>query len=168
MKKLLFLIILFAVQGYSQKVLQIYNYTSYTVLIGDIVTSAPGSTTEFYPDFGPIGPISLAPGASYILENSGSLTRFPFQSLGSTPYIANWYRRTSPTNVLLMTSAAAWVLGNPQVFDRLSFRILNPSSSLGTVGIANPNISGPGWSATYTAIVNPSVPTDIRYRIVIM
>lgn len=165
MKKLLLIIILFGLQGYGQKTLEIYNFTAYTVVIADITTYAPGTTTEFSADFGPIGPIALAPGASYTLQNTLSLTRFPFLSPSSSPTIDNWYRRTSPTNVTLMTSPAAWVLGNNQVFNRLSFRILDPNGSFGTVGVASPAISGPGWDAIYDMSMSP--PSAITYTVVI-
>lgn len=166
MKKLLFLTLLFSLQGYSQKTLEIYNLTVHTVHITGIVTNASGAYPEFSASFGAPGMITLTPGASYTLQNTSSTTRFPFESPSSVPYIPSWYRNTSPTAVTLMPSPAAWVLGNPQVFDTLRFRVVDSSGngSFGTVSTTSPAATGPGWDALYDM---SSIPPAITYTVVI-
>lgn len=169
MKKLLLLIILFGLQGYGQKTFVVYNYTAYPVFITDITTSASGAYPEFSANFTSLDPIALNPGDSYMLQNNGHPYRFPFVSLiPNNTYFDTWFRRTSPTTATLVSNTAAWVLGSPQVFDRLSFYIYYPIDVSGTVGIASPNLSGPGWSATYTMLVDSINPNLITYMVVFM
>ena len=82
-------------QGYSQKTFEIYNFSSQTITLIDVVTRAGTSYPEFHSK--PYGPITIAPGDSYILENTSQVFRFPFNSPASVPYITTWERLNSPT-----------------------------------------------------------------------
>lgn len=166
MKKILLLLFaLFGIYGYSQKTLEIYNFTPYTVVIVDMSTNASGAYPEFRPNLSIINFIPLAPGASYTLTNTASLTRFPFESSTSVPYIPSWIRMTSPTASTGLTSPVAWVLGNPQVFNWVAFRVLDPlGGSAGTVGVANPSLISTNWVAFYDQFTSGTATT---YTVVI-
>jgi hypothetical protein len=166
MKKLLLILFaLFGIYGYSQKTLEIYNFTPYTVVIVDMSTNASGTYPEFRPNLSIVNFIPLAPGANYTLTNTASLTRFPFESPTSVPYIPNWIRMTSATASTGLTSPVAWVLGNPQVFNWVAFRVLDPpGGSAGTVGVANPLITSTNWVAIYDQFTSGTVTT---YTVVI-
>lgn len=166
MKKILLLLFaLFGIYGYSQKTLEIYNFTPYTVVIVDMSTNASGAYPEFRPNLSIVNFIPLAPGANYTLTNTASLTRFPFESPTSVPYIPSWIRMTSATASTGLTSPVAWVLGNPQVFNWVAFRVLDPlGGSAGTVGVANPLITSANWVAIYDQFPNGTATT---YTVVI-
>lgn len=169
MKKLLLIIVvLFGLQGYGQKTFEVYNFTLHSVVIHELVTSASGAYPMFSANFGTIGPINIPPGGSYTLVNTASPTRFPFQSPSSIPNIPSWTRWTSSTTSTSMISSAAWVLGNPQVFERMTFRVIHNTGVVtgGTISTASPTATGPVWDAVYDMSVNPSNPNEINYTIV--
>lgn len=143
MKRFFLIIVLFSLQMYSQKKLEIYNFTSQTVTITDIFTNASGA----YPGFHCKGTmIAVPPGGSYILENTSSLTRFPFDSPASSPYIPSWQRQTGTTIEVTMPSSVAWTQGDPQSFDRMTFNV----GSFGySISAANSPLAGPGFTAEY-------------------
>jgi hypothetical protein len=155
MKKLLTLIILFAINGYGQKSLEIYNTTTLPVRINDIVTNVSGSYPEYHskPAW---GLITVAPvTGSYILTNSLDLYRFPFHSPTSSPYLSNWDRINSATSTTTgIPSTTAWTFGAPQVFDSLLFTIGGNDYK---VSVSNPLITGPGgsWTALYDYYDDP-------------
>lgn len=161
MKKILLIaIVLFGLQVFGQKKLEIYNLNStLSFQIYNIFTNASGSNPEFQSK---ITVITIAPGGSYILENTSNIYRFPFLSPSTTPVI-NWMRDGVP-----LTNAAAWVLGNAQVFDKMVF---GTSGSYNVIGPASPSVGGSSggtaWTADYETIVNPSNLNDITYLVVI-
>lgn len=144
MKNLLFILILFGLQGYGQKTLEIYNFSTQSVRIYDIVTSASGSYPEFHSY--PSGLIIVPPSGSYTLVNTSSVNLFPLYSPSSSQYIHAWYRLDSPTSSTTMSSPAAYLLSSNQFFDKMVFAIDTGNYIIGT---ANPSISGSGWNALY-------------------
>jgi hypothetical protein len=165
MKNLLYITILFfSLQSFAQKTFEVYNYTSQTVKIADIVTKSPSST---YPEFHskPFGLISIPPGGSYTLVNTANPYRFPFHSPTSSPYITNWERLNSPSSSTPMGSMAAWTLGSSQVFERMHFYVGNDYTSISTP--SGSSASGPGWTAFYDEFIDPVNPNIILYTIVI-
>lgn len=162
MKKLLFLIVLFSLQGYGQKTFEVYNYTSFTFELYNIITDASGN----YPEFHSKGTtVSVPPGGTYTLVNPANVLRFPFHSPSSVPYIGSWIRMNPPSNGVIMTSIAAWTLGNPQVFSRMDFG--SPGAGGGVISTTTPVVNGPSWIAIYDMYVNPTNPNIINYTIVI-
>lgn len=162
MKKLLLIaIVFFGLQGYAQKTFEVYNFTSMAVQIGDIVTNASGTYPEFHSK---ATPFTIPAGGSYTLTNTGSTTRFPFQSPTSSPYIPTWERLNSPTSSVVMASPAAWVLGSPQVFDRMIFGIGGFGYNINTTNTASFPVTGPGFTAEYSVF---SSGTTIVYTIII-
>lgn len=158
MKKFFLIIVLFSLQMYSQKKLEIYNFTNQTVTITDIFTNASGT----YPEFHCKGTmIVVPPTGSYILENTLSLTRFPFDSPASSPYIASWQRQTGTTIEVSMPSSVAWTQGGPQSFYRMTFNVGNFGYS---ISAANSPFAGPGFTAEYTMFTSGTV---VIYTVVI-
>lgn len=163
MKKLLLVVIFFGLQSYAQKTFEVYNYTSLNFEIYDIVTNASGNYPEFRSK--PFGTITIAPGGSYKLVNTGSVSRFPFHSPSSTPYISTWLRVNPPNPAVLIASNPAWSLGNPQVFSSMTFG--EPNVSYEVISTTTPIINGGTWTAIYDMYVNPTNPNIINYTIVI-
>lgn len=159
MKKILLIaIVLFGLQVFGQKKLEIYNLSSIDFEIYNIFTNASGSNPEFQSK---LTVIPILAGNSYILENTSNIYRFPFLSPLSTPTIS-WMR-----DGIALSNTAAWVLGNAQVFDKMIFG----TNNYNVIGPASPSASGSwagtGWTADYETIVNPSNPNDITYLVVI-
>lgn len=163
MKKILFLIILFGLQGYGQKTLEIYNFCPYTLAVLYINTSASGAYPQFKSNFPPTI-IMIAPGDSYILQNTADPDRFPFDSPLSSPYVNSWLKTNPPSPPANVTSNAAWLQGDDQTFDSLQYRLLDPATSNGIIGEPTPMASGPGWNAIYEMSANP--PNQITYTVV--
>ncbi|RWX03649.1 hypothetical protein [Flavobacterium cerinum] len=158
MKRFFLIIVLFSLQVYSQKKLEIYNLTNQTVTITDIFTNASGT----YPEFHCKGTMIAVPASgSYILENTSSLTRFPFDSPATSPYIASWQRQTSATMEVFVPSTVAWTLGSPQSFYRMTFNVGNFGYS---ISAANSPFAGPGFTAEYSMFTNGTV---VIYTVVI-
>lgn len=158
--------ILFGLFAHAQKTFVVYNLTSTTIDLYDIVANQSGS----YPQFQSKGTtISIAPGGSYTLQNLASTTRFPFLSPTSSPPINNWVRTIPPTSVV--PSLTAWIPAYNQVFSSLSFG--ETGFSLGIITPTSGTISYVGvppatsWTADYYMIVNPANPNDITYMVVI-
>lgn len=169
MKKIVLWTALFAVvaTGYSQKVFNFYNFSSFPVEIGGVVTKPEsGGTYPFFDSsvFGLI-PVS-AGGGSYTLENTSHMTRFPFHSPASLPYITSWYRMTAPFTSITMPSNAAWVIGSDQEFHYVKFQVGTSGSlgggNLGELGGSSQGeiIFGNGWTAIYS-------PSGLEYNCVI-
>lgn len=175
-----FLCLMLSVGAFSQKTLDIYNYSSRTVTLSMVVTK-PASGT--YPWCASVTPstIDILPGGQYTMENTANIYRFPFHSPSTSPYITNWRRVTAPaspgapapwTNIV---STTAWALGNSQFFDYISFSMDNYTAGGGNIGepsfwvTANPLTNNTyHWQADYVAdyitstlIFNTIVFTDI-------
>jgi hypothetical protein len=160
MKKILLIaIVLFGLQVFGQKKLEIYNLTTLSFDIYNIFTNASGSNPEFQSK---LTIINIPPSGSYILENSSNIYRFPFLSPSTTPVIS-WMR-----DGIALSNTAAWVLGNAQVFDKMIF---STTGNYNVIGVASPSASGSSggtaWTADYQMIVNPANPNDITYLVVI-
>ncbi len=146
--------------GYSQKVFYFYNFSSYNVEIGGVVTmpdpATIGGTYPFY-DSSVSSLITVPAGTGvYTLENTTNIYRFPFHSPASSPYITDWYRMTAPFTSTIVPSNAAWVLGADQVFHYVKFQV-GTSGSQGGGNLGEPGggsqgdyIQGNGWTAIYT------------------
>lgn len=157
MKKILLIaMILFSLQNFAQKRLEIYNYTGQTVKLADIITKPNTSVT--YPEYHskPNGLITIAPGGVYILENTTApvnTLRFPF--LSTANYLPKWERANSSSSTVIQTSNVAWPLGNAQVFTRMLFYVGSSYNLLPTVPISttsysmSPSVAGSGWQADY-------------------
>lgn len=163
MKKLLYLIILFSIQSYSQKVFKVHNLTNFTFEIDDITTDASG----VYPQFRSKGTtVSIPPGSTYVLVNPANLTRFPFESPSSSPYIASWTRINPPNASNVFASNVAWLFGGPQVFKNMTFGVVGAGHDI--ISVVSPTVNGNGWTAIYDVIVDPNNPGNITYMITIM
>lgn len=160
-KLLLIVIVLLGLNGYGQKIFEVYNFSAQTVTITDIFTNTTGASGA-YPEFHAPGiTITLLPGTSYVLQNTANLTRFPFHSPASLPYITTWERFISSTISTYMPSANAWTLGSPQVFYRMTFN----AGGLGySIGPTNPTITTSTFTAVYDMFTSGAV---ITYTIVI-
>ncbi|MFT3794159.1 hypothetical protein [Flavobacterium sp.] len=171
MKKLFSLLaLLLAIGGYAQKTVEIYNFSSKTVSLSMVVTKPASGTYPWCASVAP-SPIYIAPGDSYILENTANAYRFPFHSPGSPTYITNWRRVTAPASPGApapwsnMLSTAVWPLGNGQYFDYISFYMNNGMAGSGNIGepsfwvTANPLINTANqWQVDYSGdFVSPSL-----------
>lgn len=170
MKKIFSIIILFSLQVYSQKTFEVYNFTTQTVRLLDIVTNVSGVYPEFHSK---ANPVTIPAGGSYTLTNAADLARFPFHSPSSSPYIPTWERLdpyippASPVSTT-MTSNNAWLIGSNQVFDRMVFSVGNSFNSINTTNTSSSPVTGPGYTAEYSVFIAPPPFTDIIYTIVIM
>ena len=163
MKKLLLLALLISgLQTFAQKTFEVYNFTGQTVQMADIATYTGAGYPEFHSK--PSGLISIPPGGSYTLVNTGHLYRFPFLSPSSSPTIPTWERMTSALPGTNMSSAAAWPLGASQVFKELFFYV---GAAYQNISVASPTVplQPGGWQADYVAD-NPA-PNVWFYTIVI-
>lgn len=157
MKKIIIIAILFfSLQNFGQKRFEVYNFTGQTVKLADIITKPNTSAT--YPEYHskPNGLITIAPGGSYILENTTApvnTLRFPF--LSTANFLPNWERLNSATNSVIQASNVAWPFGNAQVFTRMLFYVGSSYNLLPSVPISStsysisPAVSGSGWQADY-------------------
>ncbi len=160
--------------GYSQKAFYFYNFSSYNVEIGGVVTmpdpATIGGTYPFY-DSSVSSLITVPAGTGvYTLENNTNIYRFPFNSPASSPYIADWYRITGPFTLAIVPSNAAWVLGADQVFHYVKFQVgttgIYGGGNLGEFGGGSQGdyIQGNGWIAIYSTFQSG---TYIEYTCVI-
>lgn len=170
MKKLFSIIILFSLHVYPQKTFEVYNFTTQTVRLLDIVTNVSGVYPEFHSK---ANPVTIPPGGSYTLSNAADLTRFPFHSPSSSPYIPTWERLdpyippAAPVSTI-MRSNNAWLMGSNQVFDRMGFSVGNSGNLINTTNTSTSPVTGPGYTAEYSVFIAPPLFTDIIYTIVIM
>ena len=179
MKKLLLILFLsIGIFGFSQKTLEIYNYSSKVINLG-IITTKPA--TGIYPWFGSTQPssITINPGGSYVLQNNSNIYRFPFNSPTSSPFITTWRRSVQSTggngSFTSVSSNTAWTLGNGQFFNYLQFNVNNGLQGGGNIGESgffvpsNPLVNNTyNWQADYvldnirsTLIFNTVVFSDL-------
>ncbi|MGY0391123.1 hypothetical protein ACW5R3_01020 [Bizionia sp. KMM 8389] len=144
MKKLFLLPILFLFFNalLAQKTVYVYNFSSHPIEMGAFATlpnnaieagnpENPGCQLQ-YPSLYASPNIILPAGATYVLENNNSNTRFPFYSPNSVPEITQWSVNTSSTNTINLNSNNSWLAyGNGQQFHYLKFEFENPSDSGG-------------------------------------
>lgn len=160
MKKIIFIAtLLISLQNYAQKRLEIYNYTGQTVKLADIITKP--NTAAIYPEYHskPNGLLTIAPGGSYILENTTApinTVRFPF--LSTANFLPNWERLNSASASVIQPSNVAWSLGNAQVFTRMLFYVgssynLLPTVPTGATSVS-PAVTGSGWQADYDCYIS--------------
>jgi len=160
MKKIFFLAIgLIALQGFAQKTVYYFNYSSYTLSIGDIRTIreippvAPSTSPTYdYPLFlnssaqrgGSF--ITVNPGDSYVLENTANPNKFPFVSIGNTPQLNTWKRESTATSSTNVSSTVAFTTATSQVFHYTKFVLTGSGGSVGGGTLANPKpgLSGAG------------------------
>ena len=170
MKKITFFLVLFlSLQGFSQKTFEVYNFSGQTINLGDIITRAISGTSFVLPEYHskPFGNITIAPGGSYVLENTSYPLRFPFNSPASVPYISIWERNNTNGTTSMLASNSAWALGNSQVFFNLKF--FDGANILREVGETNPTPApfSTGITAEYSYYQDP-VNTNIKiYTVVI-
>ena len=113
MKKLILIISMLVVSfGFSQKRLTILNYSSLDQKVYRIQTKATGGAP--YPFCYHNGSaVGLVPGASCLLENLGSATKFPFNSTIPANYINpinRWYRQVNAATLQNLTNNIIWNL----------------------------------------------------------
>jgi hypothetical protein len=152
MKKI-FLIALFVcgMQIQAQKTFKLINLTASSVVIEDLQTS--NTISGAYPRFAtkPYGFITVAPFGSYTLVNTGSATKFPFNSPSSSPVITTWERTSAPGSSTLVTSFGAWYVGDTQVFYKIKVTQGGSSKNIGiaSAGLQPSPITSNGWSVSY-------------------
>ena len=150
----------FATTLFAQKTIYIFNYSSYNIEIGNFQSKDIGSTE--YPQYRSLysGSFIIAPMVIYKLENP-SMTRFPFQSVNSNPYIDYWSRFINSTSTgsgpIASSNLDFDVLANPQIFYFLKFQVRDPLNNNtlggGNLGLSPYDsfiISGNGWRGDYT------------------
>lgn len=144
----IFLSVIFSLQLFAQKKLIVYNLSSYKVDIGTVYTTP--TTTTAYPYFTSILPANTfihveSLGDSYTFENLTSTTRFPFKYTPvSGSGINNWYRQSTLTSGVSMTSNNAWTLfGNGQTFNCFKLKITS-TNGVGQTGGTLSNYLGIG------------------------
>lgn len=142
MKKFIFILVLFlGLQSYAQKTVYIYNFSSYDMEIGEIITKPNTGTYPLYKSVyeatSSSGP-SLLPvpsGTTYTMENP-VITRFPFYSPTSSPAIKKWRRFTNATTSGIITSVNLNnTLANTQNFNSIKFQLIGAGGATLGVGI---------------------------------
>ncbi len=176
MKRLVLLfLVLSANFGFSQKVVEIYNFSSsFDIRLEMIVSKDSGSSG--FPWCASVTPnpiTTLGFGDVYIMENTSNQFRFPYNSSVSSPVITNWRwvyppDETGNSDRVNIISNVAWVLGANQVFDYLSFTVLSGSNPIdgdyvGENGFWSSDyiVSPNGWTAIYSA-TQPD-PNNLNY-----
>ncbi len=156
MKNLLYIVLLVCVtQLQAQKTFRIINLTSNTIQIPVITTSIAGG---LYPQFSskPSGVFSVAPFATFILQNTTGLNllRFPYVSTpASTPVLPQWDRTASSTALptTLTAGAAGIASGTVQVFDWVQITNNGTTKTIGIIGSGYPQtLTSNGWTVSYT------------------
>jgi hypothetical protein len=170
MKKIILITLLsLSLQGYSQKIVYILNFSSYNVQIAEINTIT--TNLGIYPSFkNNTGLITIPAGQSYTLTNSSSSTKFPFVSVGNTPQINSWIRRNSATSSTTVASTTAYITGATQKFNFIKFQVgTNGNLGGGNLGQGYATtLDGSGWQATYDPpIIDPLNPNFLEYTIVL-
>ncbi len=169
MKKLLLAAtLLFGLQSYAQKTYEVYNFTTQTVQLADIITRAGTAYPEYHSK--PYGLVSIPAGGSYTLVNTASVFRFPFESPSSSPYINKWERLNSAGGPgVIQASPVAWTFGNSQVFNRMMFYVGASYNAMPAVPVGVTTlpswVTGAGWQLDYDCS-NPA-PNVWFYTIVI-
>jgi hypothetical protein len=153
MKNLLYIILLvFVTQLQAQKTFRIINLTANTIQIPVITTSI---ALGLYPQFSskPSGVFSIAPFATFILQNTTGINplRFPYISTPTT-ILPSWERKATstatPTN--LSAGAAGIASGTVQVFDWLQITNNGTTKTIGIVGSGYlQTLTSNGWTASY-------------------
>ena len=137
MKKLIFTLVLFlGLQSYAQKTVYIFNFSSYDMEVGEIITKPTTGTFPYYISVyeatSTSGP-SLLPvpsGTTYTMENPVAI-RFPFYSANSIPAIKKWRRYTNATTSGIMTSLNLNnVLANTQIFKSIKFQVVDSNGNV--------------------------------------
>jgi hypothetical protein len=170
MKKLIIIATLFfGLQGFSQKILYIFNNSPYGIDIGEVQSITTNTAGYPYPMFkSNTSLIHINAGDSYTLENLGSSTKFPFVSVGNVPQINNWIKINSATSTTSVTSTTAYITGATQAFNFIKFQVgINGNLGGGDLGQAYPNpIVASGWGASYDPpVIDPLNPNLIEYAI---
>ena len=157
MKKLLWCIALISISSYSQKSLNIYNYSAYELNIGTLTTE---TTAHGYPRYSSYAPfangnngIHIAPYGEYILQNPVAI-RFPFYSTTTGQVIIDtWIRMeaTSGGGAVSSASINTNAIAGDQIFRYMKFGLdaLPGSGLVGGGGdlYMDSQLSGPGWLA---------------------
>jgi hypothetical protein len=144
MKKLLLLFVLFlGLQGFAQKTVYVFNFSSYDVKIGDIQTRPNTGTYPYYTSKytnASTGNLIIVPaGSTYTLENTVA-TRFPFYSPTSVPVITQWSRRSSATvSSTILSTNLNNVLANSQKWHSIKFDVVGSSGTTLAVSGGGPN-----------------------------
>jgi len=125
MKNILFLCV-FAVSSTlsAQKTVYVFNYSSYNVEVGNFQSKDGNSD---WPQYASVNSQFIIPsGQSYTLSNP-SLTRFPFESVNSSPYIGFWSQQASSSSSGSAPIASYLLdldpIANPQVFYYFKFMV---------------------------------------------
>lgn len=160
MKKIIIILsLIVGLSGYCQKSLEIYNYSSQSITLINIVTKPPTGTYPWYASVAP-SEIVVPAGGEYILQNASNIYSFPFYSPASVPVITNWRyvvqssgSNGSFTNI---TSQTAYAQGTNQTFNYLLFNVNNGYSGGGTSGLNNPIVQNftNHWEANHDLYTN--------------
>ncbi len=165
MKKILLVLLLF---GWgmlqAQKKFTLYNLTSYPVVVHPLFTSntASGAFPRYQSKLN--GTITIAPFATYIIENTTltiDLIKFPFLSTGSTPSISSWDRTatSASTSSTIVQSYPAWRAGNTQVFFKLQVSSQGTQKTIGITSSGYPaTLTSNGWTASYVLAGTATAP----------
>ena len=135
MKKIIMIaFLLFSINNYAQKYFEVYNLSTQTIKLADIITRAGTALPEYHSK--PFGTITIPPGGTYILQNTSNVFRFPFNSPTSVPFVNVWERlNANGTITFNLASNTAWIAGNSQVFYNLKF--FDGANILREAGIPN-------------------------------
>jgi hypothetical protein len=170
MKKIILITVLFlGLHGFSQKIVYVFNFSSYGVDIGEFQTKNSTGGFPYFRSYPFL--VHINAGDSYTLENNGSSTKFPFVSVGNTPQLNSWVRTNSATSSTTVTSTTAYISGASQLFNFIKFQVgTNGSLGGGNLG-ASPflaDVVGTGWLAHYDpATTDPLNPNLQEYVITI-
>ena len=143
------------ISSYSQKSLNIYNYSAYELIIGTITTE---TTTHGFPNYSSYAPIvngnngiRIDPYGEYILQNPVAI-RFPFYSTTTGQVIIDTWSKMETSGSSAVTSASIntnAIAGN-QIFKFMKFGLVDPSNDdfVDSGDLYMDSIlSGPGWLA---------------------
>lgn len=164
MRKILLIVILFSLQGYSQKYFEFYNATGQPVIITNLVADSANSYPEIHSL--PFGPITVAPNSTYTLQNTTREYTFPFDSPTSSPYINIW-RMVTPSSFWNISALDAWLTGHHFDFSRMTFSIGGNSYTINTTNTMFSPLIGAGFTAEYDEFTAPAPSNEIIYSVVI-
>lgn len=152
--------LVFGTTLFAQKTVYVFNYSSYDIVIGNFQSKHTGASG--YPQYSslPQGTLKIDANTIYVLENP-SLTRFPFQSVNSAPYIGYWSRYVNATSTgsapIASSNLNYDVLANPQIFYFFKFEVRDPRNNnslgggnLGLSPYGSPVDPGNGWIGDYS------------------
>jgi hypothetical protein len=144
MKKIFLIFVLFlTLQGFAQKTVYVFNFSSYLVKIGYMQTRPntgvyPYYTTN-YINAATANTIYVPSGSTYTLENPVA-TRFPFYSPTSSPVITSWRRSNSATSSsIILSTNLNNVLANSQKFHSIKFDVVGSYGTTLAVAGGGPN-----------------------------